>query len=196
MPDGPLFYFVEMKLIKGILLLVLLGSQALAQAPSLAYEIFIRSFADSDGDGIGDIQGITSKLDYLEELGIDMLWITPIGPSPSYHKYDVMDYRGIDPEYGTLEDYKELVAEAHKRGISILLDLVINHSSRLHPWFLEAVKGHDNPYRDFYVWKTPALIDSLGIAIRARTPDSWEANPWHFHQEGEKEKRKGEDPEG
>jgi len=164
---------------------------SMAQPPQVAYEIFIRSFADSDGDGIGDLKGITLKLDYLKELGIDMIWITPVGPSPSYHKYDVVDYRGIDPEYGTLADYQNLVEEAHERDIKVLLDFVINHTSELHPWFKEAVKGPNNPYRDFYVWLPPQTIDSLGIAIRKQTPDSWEANPWHFHKEGDAEKYYG-----
>lgn len=115
------------------------------------YEIFIRSFNDSDKDGIGDIKGITQKLDYLKELGITGIWITPIHPSPTYHKYDIIDYTDIDPEYGTLADYKIMVAEAHKRGIKILLDLVVNHTSSLHPWFIEAC--HNNPeYKNYYVW--------------------------------------------
>src|SRR5580698_9996060 len=100
------------------------------------YEIFIRSFYDSNGDGVGDINGITKKLDYLKGLGVDGIWITPVHPSPSYHKYDVLDYYQIDKEYGTLDDYKKLIAEAHKRNIKVLLDLVVNHTSSSNPWFL------------------------------------------------------------
>ncbi len=123
------------------------------QKGEVFYEIFIRSFYDSNQDGIGDIKGITQKLDYLKTLGITGIWITPIHPSPTYHKYDVIDYMDIDPEYGTMEDYKQLIAEAHKREIKILLDLVVNHTSSIHPWFIEAC--HNNPtYRNYYVWDT------------------------------------------
>ncbi len=128
----------------------------------VSYEIFVRSFADSNGDGIGDINGITSKLQYLKDLGIEAIWLTPICPSPTYHKYDVTNYKAIDPEYGTMEDFKNLVTEAHKLNIKIIPDLVPNHSSVEHPWFLEAKKGKDNPYRDYYVWSNPKdLKDTL-----------------------------------
>lgn len=149
------------------------------QPPGVCYEIFVRSFADSNGDGIGDLNGITAKLDYLKELGIDGIWLTPICKSPTYHKYDVADYKAVDPEYGTLADLKNLIAEAHKRKIRIIKDLVVNHTSNQHPWFLEAKKGKDNPYRDYYVWLPQKAIDSLGIATRERSGDSWEVNPWH-----------------
>ncbi len=158
------------------------------QTPSVCYEIFVRSFADSNGDGIGDINGITGKLDYLKSLGVDALWLTPVSQSPSYHKYDVTDYKAIDPEYGTLADYKKLIAEAHKRGIKIIKDLVINHTSDKHPWFLEAKKGKNNPYRDYYVWLTPQKIDSMGVATRERTGDSWEITPWHLANPNDTEK--------
>lgn len=116
------------------------------------YEIFVRSFNDSDGDGVGDFNGITQKLDYLQELGITAVWLMPIFPSPSYHGYDVMDYYDVNPQYGTMEDFKNLVAEAHKRDIRIILDLVINHTSDKHPWFKEAKKDANSPYRDWYIW--------------------------------------------
>lgn len=116
------------------------------------YQVFIRSFADSNGDGIGDLKGLISKLDYLKSLGITGIWISPVHPSPSYHKYDVIDYYNIDKEYGTLDDFKLLVAEAHQRNILVLLDLVINHTSEFHPWFLDALKGENSPYRSYYVW--------------------------------------------
>lgn len=116
------------------------------------YEIFVQSFYDSNGDGIGDINGMTEKLDYLQELGIEGIWLMPISPSPSYHKYDVTDYYGIDPDYGTLEDFKAFVQEAHARNIKVIIDLVVNHSSSEHPWFKETLSSADNPYRDWYVW--------------------------------------------
>ena len=115
------------------------------------YEIFVRSFKDSNGDGIGDFNGITEKLDYLQQLGVKGLWLMPIYPSPSYHGYDVTDYYGVNADYGTLDDFKHLVIEAHQRGIKIILDLVLNHTSAQHPWFKKAVQG-DAQYKDWYVW--------------------------------------------
>jgi len=138
------------------------------QPPKVCYEIFVRSFADSNGDGLGDINGITAKLDYLKNLGVDALWLTPVSKSPSYHKYDVTDYKSIDPEYGTLDDYKRLISEAHKRGILIFKDFVINHSSSQHPWFLAAKASKTSPYRDYYNWLAPKTIDSLGIATTSK----------------------------
>ncbi|MFY7890802.1 MAG: alpha-amylase family glycosyl hydrolase [Spirosomataceae bacterium] len=176
------------KLLLFLLSISFYSTMAQGKTPPVCYEIFVRSFADSNGDGIGDINGITSKLDYLASLGVDALWLTPVCKSASYHKYDVEDYRQIDPEYGTLADYKKLIQEAHKRHIKIIKDLVINHTSSKHPWFLEAQKGKDNPYRDFYVWMTPQKIDSMGIATREKSGDSWEINPWHFAKQGDTEK--------
>ncbi len=112
------------------------------------YEIFVHAFYDTNGDGIGDLNGVTAKLDYLQNLGVSGIWLLPVFPSPSYHKYDVIDYYGIHPDYGTMEDLKILLAEAHKRDILVLLDMVMNHCSNEHPWFIEARKGKDNPYRD------------------------------------------------
>lgn len=103
------------------------------------YEIFVYSFCDSDGNGIGDLKGVTSKLDYLQELGVNGIWLMPIHPSVSYHKYDVSDYYGIDPDYGTMADFEELMAECEKRNIHVILDLVLNHTGSEHPWFREAV---------------------------------------------------------
>ena len=110
------------------------------------YEVFVYSFYDGNGDGIGDLKGLTQKLDYIndgdpattEDLGCDGIWLMPVMPSPSYHKYDVTDYYAIDPEYGTMEDFENFMAECEKRGIKVILDLVINHSSSEHPWFKEA----------------------------------------------------------
>lgn len=101
------------------------------------YEIFVYSFYDSDGDRIGDLQGVISKLDYVEELGFNGIWLMPIMPSPSYHKYDVTDYKAIDPQYGTMEDFEKLVQECDKRGIKLIVDLVLNHTSSEHPWFTD-----------------------------------------------------------
>ena len=116
------------------------------------YEVFVWSFSDSDGDGVGDLKGLTEKLDYIRELGCNGIWLMPVMPSPSYHKYDVTDYYGIDPQYGTMEDFRALLAAAHERGIRIILDLPVNHTSDRHPWFLRAAEGPDSPYRDYYVW--------------------------------------------
>ncbi|RIV19806.1 DUF3459 domain-containing protein [Fibrisoma montanum] len=143
------------------------------------YEIFVRSFADSNGDGIGDLNGVTNNLDYLKDLGVSAIWLMPINPSPTYHKYDVTDYYDIDPEYGTMADFKRLLAEAHKRGIAVVLDLVIHHTSIRHRWFQEAAKGPDNPYRHYYKWLTPAEIKARRLATRDITADSAERNPWH-----------------
>jgi alpha-amylase len=115
------------------------------------YEIFARSFNDSDGNGIGDFNGITQKLDYLQELGITAVWLMPIFPSPSYHGYDVTDYYDVNPQYGTLDGFKTLVAEAHKRDIHVIIDLVINHTSDKHPWFKES-KDPNSSFRDWYIW--------------------------------------------
>ncbi|WP_020600596.1 alpha-amylase family glycosyl hydrolase [Spirosoma panaciterrae] len=143
------------------------------------YEIFVRSFADSNGDGIGDLNGLTANLDYLKELGISAIWLMPVSPSPSYHKYDVTDYYGIDPEYGTLADFKRLIQEAHHRGIAIIIDLVLHHTSVQHPWFREAAKGPQNPYWNFYKWLRPDEIKARNLATRDITADSDERNPWH-----------------
>ena len=154
--------------------------------PKVCYEIFVRSFCDSNGDGIGDIRGIISRLAYLKELGIEAIWLTPVHPSPSYHKYDVENYYNIDPEYGTLGDFRELIHKAHQSGIAIYLDLIVNHTSTLHPWFIEARKNKNNRFRNFYWWKNDAEINMLGIARRETSDDSQEVYPWHDN---------GEDPE-
>ncbi|MCB0505997.1 MAG: alpha-amylase, partial [Cyclobacteriaceae bacterium] len=111
------------------------------------YEIFVQSYADSNGDGIGDFNGLTSKLDYIQSLGIQGLWLMPFHPSPSYHKYDVTNYYGIHPNYGTMEDFKHFLEEAHKRNIKVVMDLVVNHTSWEHPWFVSARKSKSSPYR-------------------------------------------------
>ena len=116
------------------------------------YEIFVRSYCDSDGNGIGDFNGITSKLDYLQSLGITGIWLMPINPSPTYHGYDVLDYYSVNPQYGTMDDFKNMLAEAHKRGIRVIIDLVLNHTSSQHPFFVDANSSPQSPYRDWYVW--------------------------------------------
>ncbi|HEY0109028.1 MAG TPA: alpha-amylase family glycosyl hydrolase, partial [Fibrella sp.] len=143
------------------------------------YELFVRAFSDSNKDGIGDLNGVTQKLDYLSDLGISAIWLMPINPSPTYHKYDITDFYGIDRDYGTLADFRRLIDEAHQRGIAVLMDLVIHHTSIKHHWFQEAAKGPDNPYRAFYKWMLPAEIKRRKLATRDITADSNERSPWH-----------------
>ena len=132
---------------------------------SVVYQIYPRSFKDSNGDGIGDIPGIIEKLDYLKELGVNVLWISPMLESPQDDNgYDISDYRRIYKEYGTMEDYEKLLEEAHKRGIKILMDLVVNHTSDEHNWFIESRKSKDNPYRDYYIWREP---------VNGKEPNNW-----------------------
>ena len=118
------------------------------------YEIFVRSFRDSDGDGIGDFNGITEKMDYLQGMGIRGLWLMPINPSPSYHGYDVTDYYAVNPDYGTMDDFKRLLEEAHKRDIRVIIDFVMNHTSSKHPWFQSALTP-GSEYREWYKWSDP-----------------------------------------
>ena len=126
---------------------------------SVVYQVYPRSFCDSNGDGIGDLNGITSKLDYLKELGIDVIWLSPVYQSPNDDGgYDISDYQAIMDEFGTMEDFDRLLAAAHERGIKIVMDLVVNHSSDEHKWFIESRKSVDNPYRDYYIWR-PAKED-------------------------------------
>ena len=121
---------------------------------AVVYQIYPKSFQDSNGDGYGDIRGIISRLDYLKDLGIDAVWISPMYCSPQDDNgYDISDYQDIDPMFGTMDDMEELIREAGKRGIKIIMDLVLNHTSDEHRWFLEAVKGKENPYHDYYVWR-------------------------------------------
>jgi alpha-amylase len=138
----------------------------------VVYEIFVRSFADSDGDGVGDLRGLTAHLDDLNDgnpatttdLGVDAIWLMPIFPSPSYHGYDVSDYRSINPQYGTLADFDAFVAAAHQRGIKVILDMVLNHSSWSHPWFADSSQGTGSAKRDWYVWSAtdPGWQNPLG----------------------------------
>lgn len=121
---------------------------------AIVYQIYPRSFCDSNGDGIGDLNGITSKLDYLKELGIDVIWLSPVYKSPNDDNgYDISDYEAIMTEFGTMDDFDKMLSEAHKRGIKIVMDLVVNHTSDEHPWFVESRSSKDNPKRDYYIWK-------------------------------------------
>ncbi len=121
---------------------------------AVIYQIYPRSFMDSNGDGIGDLQGIISRLDYLKYLGIDVIWMSPVYKSPNDDNgYDISDYKDIMDEFGTMEDFDELLKKAHERGIKIVMDLVVNHTSDEHPWFVESRKSTDNPYRDYYIWR-------------------------------------------
>ena len=115
----------------------------------ISYQLLVYSFADSNGDGCGDFKGIESKLDYLKSMGVQALWLSPIHKSSSYHGYDVLDYTSIDPDFGTEDDFKSLVNSAHSKGIKIYLDYVINHTSKDHPWFLDAKSNADSKYRDY-----------------------------------------------
>ncbi|WP_155849189.1 glycoside hydrolase family 13 protein [Alkalibacterium sp. AK22] len=123
---------------------------------AVVYQIYPRSFQDSNGDGIGDIQGIISRLDYLQELGIDAVWLSPVYASPNDDNgYDISNYQAIHPDYGTMADMDELIEKARDRNIRIVMDLVVNHTSDEHQWFIEAKKGKDSPYRDYYIWRDP-----------------------------------------
>jgi alpha-amylase len=127
---------------------------------AVCYEIFVRSFSDSDGDGIGDLNGLIEKLDYINDgtrdmrrdLGARCIWLMPVAASPSYHGYDVKNYYRVNPEYGTNEDFKRLVAQAHRRGIRVLVDMVLNHASSEHPYFKDAMLNPASPYREWFRW--------------------------------------------
>lgn len=143
------------------------------QPGTVYYEIFVRSFYDADGDGIGDLKGVTAKLDYLKELGIGGIWLMPINASPSYHGYDTTDYYAINPEYGTLDDLKELLREAHERDIKVIMDLVVNHTSSEHPWFVDALANPESPYRSwFHIVNADEKVQMDGAAGSG-------SPPWH-----------------
>ena len=154
---------------------------------AVIYQIYPRSFCDSNGDGIGDIPGILSKLDYLKKLGIDAIWLSPVFCSPQDDNgYDISDYRNIDPIFGTLDDMDRLVREAEKRGIRIIMDLVLNHSSDEHRWFQEAKKSRDNPYHDYYIWRDGDGVTPPNDLKAGFGGSAWEWEPelgqYYFHQ--------------
>ncbi|MDE2164472.1 MAG: DUF3459 domain-containing protein [Alphaproteobacteria bacterium] len=177
----------------------MLGTAALAQSPASAssrpwwkgaviYEIYPRSFQDSNGDGVGDINGITSRLDYLKSLGVDAIWLTPIYPSPQVDfGYDISNYDSIDPQYGTLQDFDHLVAEAKKRNIRIIMDLVLNHTSDKHPWFQESESSRNNPKRDWYIWrdgKGPGQPPNNWQSVFGHSAWQYDAKTkqWYYHK--------------
>jgi alpha-amylase len=140
---------------------------------AIFYEIFVRSFYDSDGDGIGDFNGITEKLDYIQALGVNAIWLMPIHPSPTYHGYDVINYFNVNPDYGTMDDFKHLLDEVHKRGMYLIIDLVINHTSSQSPWFVDANNNPNSAYRNWYNWSNtdPGYTGPIGY-------------PWHQGKQG------------
>src|SRR5437588_4183990 len=151
------------------------------------YEIYPRSFADSNNDGIGDLNGITSKLDYLKDLGVDAIWITPCYPSPQVDfGYDVSDYENIDPMYGTLKDFDRLASEAKKRGIYIIMDFVMNHTSDKHKWFIDSESSKTSAHRNWYVWrdgKGPGQPPNNWLSTFGHS--AWKFDPktgqWYYH---------------
>jgi alpha-glucosidase len=167
-----------------LVLAVLAGSPLLAQTSTdpwwkhaVIYEAYPRSFQDSNGDGVGDLKGITERIDYLQSLGINAIWLSPIYPSPQVDfGYDISDYENVDPQYGNLADFDQLVAEAKKRNIRIIMDMVMNHTSDKHPWFIESKSSRNNPKRDWYIWR-----DGKGPGI---PPNNWQSafghSAWKF----------------
>ncbi|OWR31314.1 alpha-amylase [Saccharibacillus sp. O23] len=151
------------------------------QPGTVYYEVFVRSFYDSNGDGIGDLKGLTEKLDYLndgdpsttDDLGVGGIWLMPILESPSYHGYDVTDYDRVNPDYGTEEDLRRLIEEAHKRGIKVIMDLVVNHTGKDHPWFEDSASGREAKHRDWYVWAEDQGKQPVGQSAAGS------GNPWH-----------------
>ena len=149
------------------------------------YQIWIRSFCDGNGDGIGDLYGVYDKLDYIRSLGVDGIWFSPIYPSPNAdYGYDISDYKNIHPDYGDLAQFRKVLNKAHSLGLKVILDLVINHTSDEHPWFLESRKGKDNPYSDYYIWRDPKWKRS-----KKRPPNNWfsqfEGLAWEYGEERE-----------
>ena len=181
-----------------LLLLVLAGPAVAASAASagpaqaapatlpwwrhaVIYEIYPRSFQDSNGDGTGDLSGITQRLDYLQQLGVDAIWIAPIYPSPQVDfGYDITDYQAVDPMFGTLADFDRVVGEARRRNIRVILDMVLNHTSDQHPWFIDAARSRDSRYHDFYVWSA-GKVDAAG---HPQPPNNWVSlfggSAWEF----------------
>ena len=155
---------------------------------AVVYQIYPRSFFDANNDGIGDIAGIISKLDYLQQLGINIIWLSPVYKSPmDDNGYDISDYQDIAAEFGTLAEMQMLINEVQKRDIRIVMDLVINHTSDEHPWFIEARKSKDSPYRDYYIWRQPQSDGSAPNDFHSYFGGSgWEfdatTGEYYFHQ--------------
>ena len=150
---------------------------------SVVYQIYPRSFYDSNGDGIGDLPGVIEKLDYLHKLGVDVIWLSPVYQSPNDDNgYDISDYYNIMEEFGTLKDWEVLIEEMHKRNMKLVMDLVVNHTSDEHEWFVEARKSKDNPYRDYYIWRPPFE----GKTLEGKEPTDWKSYfsgpTWEFDQ--------------
>ena len=146
---------------------------------AVCYEVFVRSFADSDGDGIGDLPGLTARLDYIADLGANCIWLMPVNAAASYHGYDVIDYYAIEPEYGTLADFRDFMAAARQRDIHVIIDLVLNHTSNRHPWFESALRDATSPYRDWYLWSPvdPGYFGPWGQRVWYRSPA---ANEYYY----------------
>ncbi len=152
---------------------------------SVVYQVYPRSFADSDGDGVGDLRGIVGQVDYLSDLGVDVVWLSPVYASPhDDNGYDISDYYSVDPAFGTLDDLDDLVSALHERGIRIVMDLVVNHTSDEHPWFVESAAGPDSPKRDWYWWR-PARAGAVGGQPGAE-PTNWgsffSGSAWQWHE--------------
>ena len=159
---------------------------------AVIYQVYPRSFCDSNGDGLGDIPGIISKLDYLQQLGVDAIWLSPVFRSPQDDNgYDISDYQDIDPMFGTLSDMDELIAQAKKRKIRIIMDLVLSHSSDEHPWFREAKKSRQNPWHDFYIWRDGRPDNPPNDLESAFGGSAWEWVPeveqFYFHRFSKKQ---------
>ena len=197
------FSGVTVATVAALLLVACSGSSSAPSSPPLppnasgwwrdgvVYEVFVRSFADSNGDGVGDLAGLKARLPDLgrcpgvaatNTLGVDALWLMPIFPSPSYHGYDVTDYTAVNPQYGTLPDFDALVTEAHRCGVKIVLDMVLNHSSSAHPWFVDSASGPAAPKRGWYVWSdtvaSPGWFRPTGGSGSAW---SWNNNAWYYN---------------
>ena len=148
---------------------------------AVVYQIYPRSFQDSNGDGIGDIRGITSRMDYLKELGVDVIWLSPVYESPNDDNgYDISNYQAIMKEFGTMEDFEEMLQIAHEKGIKLVMDLVVNHTSDEHPWFVESRSSRENPYRDYYIWREPKA---------GKEPNNWgscfSGSAWQYDEKTE-----------
>ena len=156
------------------------------------YEIYPRSFQDSNGDGIGDLRGIISRLDYLQWLGVGAVWLCPIYDSPNADMgYDIRNYESVMAEFGTMEDFDELVTQLHRRDIKLVMDLVVNHTSDEHPWFLEARTAKDSPYRDYYIWRDGKDGREPNNWASFFTPSAWSYDEataqWYLHLFSEKQ---------